>query len=319
MFKLEQFIELVNSASVNPASVTPLSDHRPLKCRFRYEEDMYHVMTWNILSESAVCYLTGDFGENPVPSWWSLDSQMGLENNVGFKREHYTKRRLKIQEFIYQFLNDQDNRDDYMICCLQECWWDVYFCLVMFLQPRGFTIHRTHEDGKKYFNVVIVRHGRSNKSVAFHYSVQSGLALQYFSIRNLAFFNLHGSFNGGKNVDAIERALECGLHNDSAFVLIGDTNMQVRPLSSFAVNDGGMQMDTFMNTISKIFTHKMSKWLYLTMSPDRYTNFSPLKNVDQHENSDHQDVIAFFLPDMIGEQKYFMHYATECPEINFNA
>lgn len=317
MFTLEQFVERVNSASVDPRKVSSLSDHAPLVSRFLWHEDVYNLMTWNVLAESTVGNLTGDFGDCPTPSWWSLDSQMGLENNEAFRRENMQERLLQIATIILRFLNSDLEENDYRICCLQECWEELYLNLLINIKTTGFVFHKTHEPGKKYFNVIIFRHGRSKLPLNMAESLQKGLALQYATIGDLGLINLHGSFNGELNIQTIRKALNTN-RMMNFFVLVGDTNMQVRPLSEFARNDNGMQMKDFMEQLMKVPSYDDgSASLSMVISPNLYTNFSPMKNVNGIENSDHQDVIAFFSIMPLFVNQNFKYFHTESPDIVF--
>jgi hypothetical protein len=239
---------------------------------------------------------------------------MGLENNPIFQRGRYFDRLQKIREILFAFVDEEDDRDDYLVCCIQECWEDLYFSLCLHLQSRGFSIHRTNQEGKSYFNVMIYRHGRTNRTFTMHYNMQDGMALQYVTVAGLGIVNIHGSFSGERNIKVLEKVSTFGPRFHS-LLLVGDSNMQVRPMSEYAVKDGGMQMDTFLERVAMI-TSANSKpdRVYLAMAPARYSNFSPRKNVDGPENSDHQDLIAFFTGSPLEEQSSFKHYSTTVPD-----
>ena len=236
MNSLVRVEELVAAVLANPASpleYNGLSDHK-LHCQTLTTPtgEKLHIGTWNVMNKHWLSYCNG---VGDLPDYIKMEDQAQLESRPFCFPENQDKRQKRIVETIVCLFDSFGDDVVPTVLCLQECYTELYADLVRAsLNGTRFTVGCNQDPQSKDFCMFLVS---GVVQTGFTPLKNGGVLGIRLGNRQIHIANVHMSFFTEENHKAVVELLNevpaCG-----GLLLVGDTNIQCKPLSKMLLEEG---------------------------------------------------------------------------------
>lgn len=271
-----ELTELAAQSVTDRNAYRGLSDHRPNVHQLSFGEDSSLIIgTWNVLHPNYTPAINGiPLPGKELPTYCkNMEDQAGLEHLPQFDPKNASQREDKIFSAIETFFKDHPQRT---VLCLQEVWPG----LLERLSATGLCSPLRTTD-YECFSLTLV-------SPDLEYTGNIDLYVGHaFRLKDfpLAIANLHLPFNTDKSLAYVKQALEWG-----AQIILGDYNVQTKPIAEDVINEGGgLTITQYAEALVP------GRNVTFAAHPEGWTIFGVRRNFAQNreQNQDHFDNIMF--------------------------
>ncbi len=284
MSTVEDLTARVASLSgIVPDAHTGVSDHmmhgQKVKITWKNGEVYnFYLGTFNVLAPEWVWYQNGRKPDgSPLPGWYSLSGQQGLEKTPLADEANAEKRKTAILKLIVQFFTNLGEHDSGFLC-LQEfplSWIDDLKAMNPFL-----SICASDREEPWCVCVFVNMKYRNKIETKLSMIVQIEVDEKRFSISCS-----HLDFN----TEANHLEFKTLLGGSHPLFVVGDYNIPCAPLSDLAKNSGSTQ--TLTEFINQAVPSNQGLQYVIAQNELGYTNFNCRKNCALETNFDHFDNI----------------------------
>lgn len=267
MFTAKQLTEKVALSRADRANYLGVSDHCAHAQRFTFPSKLQLIIgTLNVLNPAYVYYQSGIPPEGTeIPSWLNMETQAGLEHCPSSDPKRQVERENIIFASILEFVLQHPT----VVLCLQECWPELDRKLRNSAETLGFTVLSEYDEWKSFRLMVM----RGNFTVH---------GKQAVGIEDVVVYNVHLPFATEKTIAEVAACGQIPSHYD---FVVGDFNVQTKPLSASLIEEG-----VCTETLTQFAEHFSCSTFAL--HPRGWTNWNVRKNcATPEENWDHFDNI----------------------------
>ena len=290
LMSVEKLTEFVTQQQWrNTKDYTGVSDHQmhvQLMTIQRQDSPVVKVLlgTFNVLAEVHMWWQTGvRTDDKPLPSWYKLSDQPGLENTPLANPNNTGRRREAIVRMIEEFFGHDKSYP--AVLCLQECSREIVD-EVRARIPGLDIIEQFYEVNSR---LVTLCQAVGSFGGTIHDASAIITPIEPNNFDRIYIANCHLDFATAKN-EAFFDNLKRLFRFDQPILVIGDYNIPAMPISDKAKNEGSTK------TISEMINrHLVGKHHYrydIACHIDGFTNWNCRMNcVDPDANADHMDNI----------------------------
>lgn len=242
--------------------------------------------TFNVLAEIHMWWQNGIRTDGkPVPEWYNIDNQQGLQRQPLSDPNNKERRRDAIISLIQTTFNRNPNLP--AVLCLQECSREIAFAIRNSM-PELDVIEQFSETDSRL--VTICRKmGTFGGSIFASRAIMTPVELGDFG--RFYIVNCHLEFATAKNemfFDELKRLFRF----DQPLLVMGDFNIPAMPISDKAKNEGSTK--TIAEMVNQHLVGKHHFRYAIARHPQGFTNWNCRMNcADPEANADHMDNILF--------------------------
>jgi hypothetical protein len=233
LVKVEELVAAVLASPASPLEYNGLSDHK-LHCQILTTPtgEKLRIATWNVMNKHWLSYCNG-VGE--LPDYIKMEDQAQLESRPFCFPENQDKRQKRIVETIMTVFDAFEQDKIPTVLCLQECYTELYIDLAVASEDSTrFTMGCSADPQSKDYCMFLIAGVVQN---GFHPINKGGLLHLKLGERDVHVANMHMSFFTEEN-HAVLRKLTDMIPAGHDLLLVGDYNIQCKPLSTMLVQEG---------------------------------------------------------------------------------